>query len=260
LDARKALGQNFLLDPGIVARIAAQAGDLCGRDVVEIGPGPGGLTRALLRSRARRVIAVEKDERCVLALGQLEASYPERLRVVAGDALTLPPQDLADRPCWIVANLPYNVATPLLVKWLQVLAEDATAFEGLILMFQKEVAQRLTAAPGSVAYGRLSVLTQWLCTAGICFDLPPGAFRPPPKVTSSVVRLIPRSAPLAPAERGKLEAVTAAAFGQRRKMLRQSLKPLWSDPRPVLAAAGIAETARAETLSVADYCRLAERL
>ena len=221
--------------------------------MIEIGPGPGGLTRALLAEGARRVVAIERDPRCLAALEELALRYPGRLHLVAGDALALDPASLSEKPRQIVANLPYNIATALLLRWLDRIGD----YESLTLMFQREVALRLVAAPRSPAYGRLSVLVQWLTEPKILFDLPPRAFVPPPKVTSSVVRLTPRAAPLAPAEKAALEQVTAAAFGQRRKMLRSSLKALGVPPEPLLAAAGIPPTARAEELSVEDFCALA---
>jgi 16S rRNA (adenine1518-N6/adenine1519-N6)-dimethyltransferase len=251
--ARKSLGQNFLLDLNLTGRIARAAGPLEHTTVVEIGPGPGALTRALLAVGARRILAIERDERCLAALGEVAAGYPGRLELVAGDALRLDPVDLSDAPRKIVANLPYNIATPLLVGWLDRIGE----YESLTLMFQREVAERLTAAPRSKPYGRLSVLVQWLAEPQILFDIPPRAFVPPPKVTSSVVRIVPRPEPLAPADRLALERVTAAAFGQRRKMLRTSLKTLGIPVEPLLARAGVAPTARAEELTVADFCALA---
>jgi len=254
LDARKSLGQNFLLDGNLTARIARSAGELRDADIIEIGPGPGGLTRALLAAGAR-VVAVERDERCVAALADLAAAYPGRLRIVSGDALTLDFAALAPAPRRIVANLPYNIATPLLLGWLRHIDEYA----GLTLMFQKEVAERLVAAPRSKSYGRLSIVTQWLTEPKAVFDIPPKAFVPAPKVTSTVVRFTPRPAPLAAAEMSALERVTAAAFGQRRKMLRQSLKSL-GDAEGLLAEAGIPGTARAEELDVAAFCALARGL
>ena len=251
--AKKSLGQNFILDLNLTRRIARAAAPLDDRDVIEIGPGPGGLTRALLAEGARRVAAVERDERCLAALREVQSAYPGRLELVSGDALAIDPAALSEPPRTIVANLPYNIATALLLRWL----DDITEYESLVLMFQREVAERLTATPRSPAYGRLSVLAQWLCEVKILFDLPPRAFVPAPKVTSSVVRLVPRPQPLAPADKTALERVTAAAFGQRRKMLRSSLKPLGIAPEPLLAAAGIPPTARAEELSVSDFCALA---
>lgn len=260
LGARKSLGQHFLLDLNLTGRIARAAGELSQGTTIEVGPGPGGLTRALLLAGARRVVAIERDERCLAALQEIAAASGGRLELLQADALTVSAETLGEAPRRIVANLPYNVATPLLLGWLQALARDPGAFESLTLMFQKEVAERLSAAPRSKAYGRLAVMTQWLCEVHALFDLPARAFTPPPKVVSSVVRLAPRPRPLAPAEAPLLEKVTAAAFGQRRKMLRQSLKSLGRDPLPLLAACGIAETARAEELPVEAFCRLAEAL
>ncbi len=249
LAARRTLGQHFLLDLNLCARIARAAGPLDGRTVIEVGPGPGGLTRALLAAGADRVVAVEADPRCVAALADLEAAAAGRLMVMEGDALATDPAALGPPPRRIVANLPYNIATPLLIRWLKGLA----GLEGLTLMFQKEVADRLAAAPGTKAYGRLSVITQWLCRVVPQFNVDRRAFTPPPKVASTVVTLEPRPAPAAPADWTSLETVTAAAFGQRRKMLRSSLRPLGLDPE----AAGIAPTRRAEELTVEDFCALA---
>ncbi|WP_193370837.1 16S rRNA (adenine(1518)-N(6)/adenine(1519)-N(6))-dimethyltransferase RsmA [Pelagibius marinus] len=261
LGARKALGQHFLLDLNLTGRIARAAPGIGEGSVIEVGPGPGGLTRALLAEGAARVIAVEKDSRCLEALAELAAAYPGRLEVVEGDALELDLGALGAAPRQIVSNLPYNISTALLVRWLTTLAGDPRAFSAMTLMFQKEVAERLIAAPRSRDYGRLSVLTQWLCQARPLFDIPPRAFTPPPKVTSTVVSIIPREQPLAPASLTTLEKVTAAAFGQRRKMLRQSLKSLGGKseggPAAWLEATGIAPTARAEELSVEDFCALA---
>jgi 16S rRNA (adenine1518-N6/adenine1519-N6)-dimethyltransferase len=253
LAARKALGQNFLLDLNLTSRIARAAAPLEHADVIEIGPGPGGLTRALLLEGARHVTAVERDPRCVAALGELVAAFPGRLSIVEGDALVLDAAALAPPPRKIVANLPYNIATPLLLGWLR----NAEDFESLTLMFQKEVALRLAATPRSRAYGRLSVMAQWRAEVRRLFDIPPRAFVPPPKVTSSVVQLVPRAAPLAPCRFEALERVLAAGFGQRRKMLRQSLKPLDRDVEALLAAADAEPTARAEELSVTQFCALA---
>jgi 16S rRNA (adenine1518-N6/adenine1519-N6)-dimethyltransferase len=257
LDARKSLGQHFLLDLNLTGRIARAAGDLTGGTTIEIGPGPGGLTRALLAQGAARVVAVERDDRCLAALAELADAYPGRLETVAGDALAQRLQDLGPPPRRVVANLPYNVSTALLVNWLHEIAADPAVVDTLVLMFQQEVADRLVAAPRSKDYGRLSVLTQWLCEARILFTVPRTAFTPPPKVTSSVVRLTPRPEPLAPAPLAALEAVTAAAFGQRRKMLRQSLKQVARDPQALCTAAGLDPTSRAEALSVAAFCALA---
>jgi 16S rRNA (adenine1518-N6/adenine1519-N6)-dimethyltransferase len=251
--ARKSLGQNFLLDLNLTGRIARAAGPLEHATVVEIGPGPGALTRALLAAGARRILAIERDERCLAALGEIAAAYPGHLELVAGDALRLDPAELSDAPRKIVANLPYNIATPLLIGWLDRIGE----YESLTLMFQREVAERLTAAPRSKSYGRLSVLVQWLAEPQILFDIPPRAFVPPPKVTSSVVSIVPRPEPLAPADQATLERITAAAFGQRRKMLRTSLKTLGTPVEPLLERAGVAPTARAEELGVAEFCAIA---
>jgi 16S rRNA (adenine1518-N6/adenine1519-N6)-dimethyltransferase len=252
LDPRKSLGQNFLLDPRLVARIAHAAGTLDGVNVIEVGPGPGGLTRALLAAGAATVTAIERDDRCVAALAELEAAYPGRLRVVPADALAIDPATLVDGPSKIVANLPYNIATPLLTGWLARIQDYAS----LTLMFQKEVAERITARPRTKDYGRLSILAQWLSEPRQVFDIPPGAFFPPPKVTSTVVHFTPRAAPEA-AELADVEKVTAAAFGQRRKMLRSSLRSLGADTDALIAAAGIEPTARAEELPVAAFCTLA---
>jgi 16S rRNA (adenine1518-N6/adenine1519-N6)-dimethyltransferase len=256
LTARKALGQNFLLDGNLTAKIARAGGDLAGLTVLEIGPGPGGLTRALLATAAKRVVAVERDSRCLAALAELAAAYPGRLTLVEADALEIDEGALLDGPAALVANLPYNIATPLVLKW----SLAPHRFRSLTCMFQKEVAQRLAAAPGSAAYGRLSVIVQWLYEATALFDVPARAFTPPPKVTSTVVRLVPRHEPLAPADRATLERVTAAAFGQRRKMLRGSLRRLGVDPLQLLERAGIAPEARAETVTIEGFCALARAL
>jgi 16S rRNA (adenine1518-N6/adenine1519-N6)-dimethyltransferase len=252
LMARRSLGQHFLLDQNLTDRIVRVAGDLRGASVIEVGPGPGGLTRSLLASDVDRVVAIEKDPRCVSALSELAAAYPDRLQVIEGDALAIDATALTPAPRHVVSNLPYNVGTPLLLGWLR----RAHAFAGLTLMLQKEVADRLIAVPGTGAYGRLSVIVQWLCTAERMFNVDRRAFTPPPKVTSTVVRLTPRPAPLAPAAWSALETVTAAAFGQRRKMLRSSLKPLGLDPE----ALGIAPSRRAEELDVPSFCALARQL
>ena len=259
LSTRKSLGQNFLLDLNLTARIARAAGDLSEVTVIEVGPGPGGLTRALLAAGARKVVAIERDERCLPALEEIAAHYPGRLEIVAGDALHADYAALAaGEPAKIVANLPYNIATPLLVGWLK--AEPWPPFyRSLTLMFQREVALRIVAATGDDAYGRLGVLAGWRTEARILFDVSPRAFTPPPKVVSSVVELVPRQAPFA-CEANLLERVTAAAFGQRRKMLRQSLKALGIDPAVLLAAAGIPETARAEEVDVAGFAAMARAL
>jgi 16S rRNA (adenine1518-N6/adenine1519-N6)-dimethyltransferase len=251
--ARRSLGQNFILDLNLTGRIARAAGPLGSATVIEIGPGPGGLTRALLAEGAREVVAIERDPRCLAALEEVAQAFPGRLRLVPGDALEIDPVELGPAPRKIVANLPYNIATVLLLRWLA----RFEAFESLTLMFQREVADRLVAAPRSAAYGRLSVMTQWLTEPKIVFDVPPRAFVPAPKVTSSVVRLIPRPEPLAPADRLTLERVTAAAFGQRRKMLRSSLKSLGVPLDALLEMAAVSPTARAEELNVPEFCALA---
>ncbi len=256
LGARRALGQHFLLDTNLIRRIVREAGPLDGATIIEIGPGPGGLTRALLESGAAHIIAIERDRRCIAALEELRALFPDRLTLIEGDALKTDIAGLASKasgPCRIVANLPYNIATALLIGWLR----DAGAFASMTLMFQKEVAERLAAAPGNSSYGRLSIIAQWLCDVRCLFDVPPRAFVPSPKVTSTVVRLVPRPAPLAQAEMAVLERVTAAAFGQRRKMLRSALRTISDDPLTLLGEAGITPTARAETLSVEQFCALA---
>lgn len=259
LTARKSLGQNFLLDLNLTARIARAGGPLADVTVVEVGPGPGGLTRALLALGARRVIAIERDDRAVSALQELAGHYPERLTIVAEDALRFDPRPLlAGEPARIIANLPYNIATPLLISWLTT-EPWPPWYDRMVLMFQREVAERLVAQPGTKRYGRLAVLTGWRCEAKLLFDIAPSAFVPPPKVTSSVVRLDPRSHPL-PCDSILLQRVTEAAFGQRRKMLRQSLKSLGLDPLPLLAAAGIAPTARAEEIPVEGFVALARLL
>ncbi|MDD2869548.1 16S rRNA (adenine(1518)-N(6)/adenine(1519)-N(6))-dimethyltransferase RsmA [Neomegalonema sp.] len=256
LAAKKALGQNFLFDLNLTGRVARAAGDLTGCDVLEIGPGPGGLTRALLLAGARKVVAVERDERALPALAEIQAAAPGRLEVVDGDALKFDPAPYLTAPVKIVANLPYNIGTELLVRWLTA-PQWPPFWSSLTLMFQKEVAERIAARPGDSGYGRLGVLAGWRTQAEIVFDISPQAFFPPPKVTSSVVRIRPREKPLAEADLSALERVTAAAFGQRRKMLRQSLKSLGVEPAPLLEAVGIDPQRRAETLSVEEFCALA---
>jgi 16S rRNA (adenine1518-N6/adenine1519-N6)-dimethyltransferase len=255
LQAKKSLGQNFLLDLNLTARIARAGGSLDGVTVIEVGPGPGGLTRALLAEGAEKVIAVERDRRCIAALEEVAAHYPGKLEIAEADALEFDPAPLvAGKRVRIVANLPYNIATPLLVNWLTV-EPWPPFYDSLILMFQREVAQRICAEAGDDAYGRLGVLAGWRSAARILFDVNPSAFVPAPKVTSSVVQLVPRQAPLA-CDATMLSRVTAAAFGQRRKMLRQSLRALGTDPLPLLAEAEIEPTRRAEEIPVEGFVRL----
>ncbi|MDH5187790.1 MAG: 16S rRNA (adenine(1518)-N(6)/adenine(1519)-N(6))-dimethyltransferase RsmA [Rhodospirillaceae bacterium] len=249
LAAQKSLGQNFLMDMNLTYRIARTAGDLSKINVIEIGPGPGGLTRAILKCGAKKVISIERDERCIDALRYISDEFPDRFQLIHGDALEQDIIKLAPAPRRIMANLPYNVATPLLISWLK----RAKEFEGMTLMFQKEVADRLVAKPRTKAYGRLSVMTGWLCEVKCEFNIDPKAFTPAPKVISTVVTLKPRAQPLASASWNAMEHVVATAFGQRRKMLRQSLKPLELD----LASLGISETSRAEELEVEDFAKLA---
>lgn len=255
LSAKKALGQNFLLDLNLTSKIARQAGDLTGADVLEIGPGPGGLTRGLLFEGARRVVAIEQDARCLPALAQVSDHYDGRLRVIEGDALKVDLTGLQP-PVKIVANLPYNVGTELLTRWLD--TPDWPPFwQSATLMFQKEVAQRIVAQPGTKAYGRLSILAQWRAEAKIVMEIPPAAFTPPPKVTSAVVHLEALAEPRFPADAKRLSTVVAKAFGQRRKMLRASLKGMWPDVEEALRSAGIEPTQRAEEISLERFCALA---
>ncbi len=259
LSARKALGQNFLLDLNLTARIARRAGDLSACDVLEIGPGPGGLTRALLAAGARRVLAIERDARCLPALAQIAAAWPGRLEVIEGDALAIDPRPHLAAPVRVVANLPYNIGTELLVRWLTP-PSWPPYWTSLTLMFQREVAERIVAAPGSKAYGRLSLLAQWRSSPRIAFDLPPRAFTPPPKVTSAVVQFDRLEAPRHPADPAILSRVVALAFGQRRKMLRASLRPLGGDVEALLRSADIPPTERAEQVSLEAFCRLARAI
>lgn len=254
LDAKKALSQNFILDLNLTQKVARTAGSLEGATVIEVGPGPGGLTRAILALGAKKVVAIERDPRCLPALQEVSDHYPGRLEVIEGDALKIDFQDLAKgEPVKIIANLPYNVGTQLLVNWL-LPAQWPPFWQSLTLMFQKEVGQRIVAREDDNHYGRLGVLCGWRTEAHMAFDIPPQAFTPPPKVTSTVVHLEPIEKPL-PCDADKLEKVTLAAFGQRRKMLRQSLKPIGGEA--LLARAEIDPQRRAETLSVEEFCRLA---
>jgi 16S rRNA (adenine1518-N6/adenine1519-N6)-dimethyltransferase len=254
LDAKKTLGQHFLLDLNLTAKIARGAGEMDGVTAIEIGPGPGGLTRALLDTPAKHIVAIERDDRAVAALQGLVEASGGRLTVIGADALATDVVAITQAPRAIVANLPYNVATPLLLGWL----ERADQFEHLTLMFQKEVADRLVAVPRTKAYGRLSVMTQWRTDAKILFDLPASAFTPPPKVVSSVVRLVPK--PLDEIPFNRMERIVAGAFGQRRKMLRQSLKSVTPDVEAWLERAGVRPTARAEELDTDAFVRLARAL
>ena len=255
--ADKRLGQHFLFDPSILDRIVAAAGDIADREVLEIGPGPGGLTGAILKAGAARVVTVERDPRWVEALRPLVAAVGDRLNVVSADALEFDPSSMAsDRPITVIANLPYNISTPLLFHLLA----HRRRFGCLVLMFQKEVADRLVARPGADGWGRLAAMTQWTCRVDYLFKLPKGAFAPPPDVESAVVRLTPRQQPEHPCDEAALGKVLAAAFGQRRKMLRQSLRPLVAAPIDLLNAIGIDPTRRAETLDLAEFARLANAI
>ncbi|PXW70202.1 dimethyladenosine transferase [Loktanella sp. PT4BL] len=259
LAAKKSLGQNFLLDLNLTAKIARLAGDLTGADVLEIGPGPGGLTRGLLAEGARRVLAIEKDPRCMPALAEIAAAYPGRLQTINGDALNVNPLEHLTQPIKIAANLPYNVGTELLVRWLTP-PEWPPFWESLTLMFQREVAQRIVATPGSKAYGRLALLAQWRTDAKMVLELPPEAFSPPPKVNSAVVHLTALPAPRYPADPATLNKVVAAAFNQRRKMLRSALKSVSPDIEDHLNAVGIKPTERAEQVGLEAFCALARSL
>jgi len=263
LRAEKKFGQNFILDLNLTRRIARAAGNISACDVIEIGPGPGGLTRGLLMEGARKVIAIEADARFIPTLKEIAAHYPGRLEIIQGDALDITPESLTSSPYRIVSNLPYNVATPLLTGWLQAGWQNGQwdpQFLSLTLMFQKEVAQRIVAQAGDKAYGRLGVLAGWLTHADLVFDVDRQVFVPPPKVTSAIIQLSPRQKPLAEADPRTLQNLTAAAFGQRRKMLRASLKQICLDPQDLLAQAGISETARAEEISIEAFCKLARLL
>ena len=259
LKARKSLGQNFLLDLNLTAKIARQAGDMTECDVLEIGPGPGGLTRGLLSEGARRVLAIEKDKRCLPALAEIAEAYPDRLTVIEGDALEIDPLAHLTPPIRIAANLPYNVGTELLVRWLTP-QEWPPFWQSLTLMFQREVAERIVAKPGSKAYGRLALLAQWRADARIVLNLPPEAFTPPPKVSSAVVHLTALPEPRFPADPDVLNRVVAAAFNQRRKMLRSALKGTAPDIEDRLLAAGLKPTERAEQVPLEGFCALAREI
>ncbi len=256
LSARKSLGQNFLLDLNLTAKIARQAGELTQCDVLEIGPGPGGLTRGLLAEGARRVLAIEKDRRCIPALAEIAAHYPDRLQVIEGDALDIDPLSHLTPPIRVAANLPYNVGTELLVRWLTP-KEWPPFWQTLTLMFQKEVAERIVATPGSKAYGRLAILASWRADAKIAIHLPPSAFTPPPKVSSAVVHITALDKPRFDADAKTLERVVAVAFNQRRKMLRAALKGVAPDIEDRLIAAGLKPTDRAEQIPLEGFCALA---
>jgi len=259
LSARKSLGQNFLLDLNLTSKIARQAGELETCDVLEIGPGPGGLTRGLLAQGARRVLAIEKDSRCIAALNEIAQAYPDRLQIIEGDALEVDPLAHLTPPIRIAANLPYNVGTELLVRWLTP-KEWPPFWDTLTLMFQKEVAERIVAQPGSKAYGRLAILASWRCEAKIALHLPPSAFTPPPKVSSAVVHLKALEKPKFEADAKTLERVVAMAFNQRRKMLRAALKGAAPDIEDRLMAAGIKPTERAEQIPLEGFCALAREI
>jgi len=259
LSARKSLGQNFLLDLNLTAKIARQAGPLDGCDILEIGPGPGGLTRGLLAEGARFVLAIEKDRRCLTALHQISTAYPERLTVLEGDALSIDPLQYLTPPIKVAANLPYNIGTELLIRWLTP-PQWPPFWTSLTLMFQREVADRIVAQPGSKAYGRLALLAQWRCDPQIVMSLPPEAFTPPPKVSSAVVHFTALPAPRFPADPKVLERVIAMAFNQRRKMLRSALKGLGPDIEDRLVAAGLKPTERAEQVSLEGFCNLARQI
>ncbi|MBW4708087.1 16S rRNA (adenine(1518)-N(6)/adenine(1519)-N(6))-dimethyltransferase RsmA [Roseobacter sp. YSTF-M11] len=259
LQARKSMGQNFLLDLNLTAKIARQAGDLTSCDVLEIGPGPGGLTRGLLSEGARHVLAIEKDARCLPALAEIAAAYPGKVTVLEGDALRIDPLAHLTPPIRVAANLPYNVGTELLVRWLTP-QHWPPFWQSLTLMFQREVAERIVAQPGSKAYGRLAILAQWRADARIVLQLPPEAFTPPPKVSSSVVHLAALPEPRYPADAAVLSRVVAAAFNQRRKMLRAALKGIAPDIEDRLLAAGLKPTDRAEQVPLEGFCALARRI
>lgn len=260
LRASKVLGQNFILDLNLtrrIARTAGQSGSSPLNKILEIGPGPGGLTRGLLMEGADHVTVIEADERFRPALEDISKAYPDKLSVVMGDALKINPNEIFEGGYKIVANLPYNIATPLLIKWL---SQSPIRWDSLTLMFQKEVAQRICAQPGDDAYGRLAVLSNWLADTTIVFDVSADVFVPPPKVTSTIVTLVPREQPLAEADLSILEKVTAAAFGQRRKMLRASLKQITPEAESILLACNIDPTRRAETLTIEEFCALSRAL
>lgn len=259
LSAKKSLGQNFLLDLNLTSKIARYAGNLEQSDVLEIGPGPGGLTRSLLNEGARKVVAIEKDTRCIAALEEIQAKFTEKLKIVQGDALSTEVRQYLTHPVQIIANLPYNIGTELLVRWLNSTTWPSF-WQSMTLMFQKEVANRIVASPGSKAYGRLSVMAQWRCNTKIAFNIPATAFTPPPKVESSIVHFEALKEPRFPAEVNKLEFVVSKAFNQRRKMLRGALKGHFKNVEEGLLAIGVVPTKRAENVTIQEFCLMAQIL
>ena len=259
LSAKKSLGQNFLLDLNLTSKIARYAGNLEQYDVLEIGPGPGGLTRSLLNEGARKVVAIEKDTRCIAALEEVQTQFTGKLKIVQGDALSTEVRQYLTHPVQIIANLPYNVGTELLVRWLNSTTWPSF-WQSMTLMFQKEVANRIVASPGSKAYGRLSVMAQWRCNTKIAFNIPATAFTPPPKVESSIVHFEALKKPRFPAEVNKLEFVVSKAFNQRRKMLRGALKGHFKNVEEGLLAIGVVPTKRAENVSIQEFCLMAQIL
>ena len=259
ISAKKSLGQNFLLDLNLTSKIARYARNLEQSDVLEIGPGPGGLTRSLLNEGARKVVAIEKDTRCIAALEEVQSQFSEKLKIVQGDALSTEVRQYLTHPVQIIANLPYNVGTELLVRWLKSTTWPSF-WQSMTLMFQKEVANRIVASPGSKAYGRLSVMAQWRCNTKIAFNIPATAFTPPPKVESSIVHFEALKKPRFPAEVKKLEFVVSKAFNQRRKMLRGALKGHFKNVEEGLQAIGVVPTKRAENVTIQEFCLMAQIL
>ena len=259
LRAKKSLGQNFLLDLNLTSKIARYAGNLEQSDVLEIGPGPGGLTRSLLNEGARKVVAIEKDTRCITALEEIQTQFPGRLELLQGDALSTEVRQYLTHPVRIIANLPYNIGTELLVRWLNSTTWPSF-WQSMTLMFQKEVANRIVASPGSKAYGRLSVMAQWRCNTKIAFNIPATAFTPPPKVESAIVHFEALKEPRFPAEVNKLEFVVSKAFNQRRKMLRGALKGHFKNVEEGLLAIGVVPTKRAENVTIQEFCLMAQIL
>ena len=259
ISAKKSLGQNFLLDLNLTSKIARYAGNLEQSDVLEIGPGPGGLTRSLLNEGARKVVAIEKDTRCIAALEEVQTKFTEKLKIVQGDALSTEVRQYLTHPVQIIANLPYNIGTELLVRWLNSTTWPSF-WQSMTLMFQKEVANRIVASPGSKAYGRLSVMAQWRCNTKIAFNIPATAFTPPPKVESSIVHFEALKEPRFPAEVNKLEFVVSKAFNQRRKMLRGALKGHFKNVEEGLLAIGVVPTKRAENVTIQEFCLMAQIL